>query len=233
MKLKLKALTLIWLSFLVAACATRGSEVVREQSKQFDENVNAWFAAYRDCEIPFLERNQLYFLKVISGPYDTRKVQLLTNNESISKQFKAATPDVVAQLDQCILQSSESAQKFNQQLSSAILSGLQKIDAVYIDMVNGKYKTYGQFNQALFAAYTSYTDKITSTIKSINADYVARFQAELQDENYRTSMALMMFGAGMKNAANASQNSYNNVRNAAPVTTNCRAIGGTLSCSSY
>lgn len=232
-KLPLKALVLVGLCLIVAGCATSGSTLTKQNMTQFNENVDKWFPTLSECTLPVIEQNQPYFEKVLTGPQDPRKVYLLTLKEPISKQFKTATPAIAAQMNLCLSKWQNEAQKFSPDIASAIQTGTQNTDAVFIDMIAGKYKTYGQFNEALFTVYTANLNRLITTSRNINANYLARYQAEVKDENYRTSMALMMFGAGMQNAGTASQNAYNNVRNAAPVTTNCRQIGGTVSCSSY
>lgn len=228
-----KTITTI-IALALSACATKGNNTLAMQEAQrFQDGLTQMYKNFNSCLAPIFATHKDYFEKVLTSTEDERKVKLLTLNEPISKQFKATTRDVIGQLSQCEKDTYNSAKAVNSDYAAAFYTNTQNVDMVFIDMINGAFKTYGDFNKKWLQVMVDNKQRSQAAYQRITANLYARHQAEITEENNRMAAAMMMFGAGMQNAGNAYQNSFNNYRNNAPTTTNCRQIGGTVSCSTY
>lgn len=232
--LAIKTITAFVLALLVASCATRGSNTIAmKDAQKFEAQFKEWQVNYGACVSPIVSQNPEVFDKVLRGANDERKVQLLTLNQPISKQFKINARIVVEQFGACEKQAYINAKSFSPDFASAFYTGAQNGDIVFIDMINGAFKTYGDFNKKWLQVLIENEKRTNEVMQRIAQNFQSRHQAEIADENNRMAAAMMIMGAGMQNTANTYHNNANAYRNSAPVNTNCRQIGGTFSCTSY
>ena len=222
------------LSFATVGCATRESASHKEANRIIEMR-SQMFRIYDSCRKAVWDdpANADYWDRTAFSSADTRKFDLLALNKPITKAYREKTQVVAKQLTYCDGEAYSNAKLITPSYAKTFGTSTSYVTAVYVDVIQGKYKTYGEVNKALFTAWQQTQDAMQAANDKLADDFISSATAEAAIERQNRAAAMMMIGAGMQNAATSSQNAYNNVRNAAPVNTNCRMIGGTMSCSSY
>ena len=231
---KLKYLLLALASLVLFGCATRESASHKEANRVIAMRTQM-YQTYDYCRKSIRDDSDFadFWTRTAFSLKDPRRLELLTLNKPITKAYRDKAMSVAKQLTYCDAVTLDKAKLVTSSYAKSFGASTSYVTAVYVDVIQGKFKSYGEMNKAMFAAMEQAQGVMQSANDKLADDFLANSRAEMAIEQQNRAAAMMIMGAGMQNAAAASQNSYNNVRNAAPVTTNCRMIGGTMSCSSY
>lgn len=215
-------------SLILVGCVTKGDSYAVQEAGRIGTAKKEMWESYSVCQ-KYVWGNtqyQAFWDRTAQTADDTRKVQLVTMNETLSKKYKEALPQVAADLAKCDLQAWTSAKKVDAQYATAFANGMYEVMAVYKSAIDGKYKTYADFNKALFVAMKTKIDMINAANEVIKNRLLGQLDKEMDAKAARNAAAISV----MQQNSAANNKPYVSTQ---PITTNCTKIGNNYNCTSY
>lgn len=227
----------IFLSMMAAGCATNRDSYADKEAQRVIAVRNEMHAVYSACAAQVVN-NPLYDMfweKTIKGQNDERKLELLTLNKPVSRSYIETAKSVGKDFTVCDAQAFSYAKSISKEYAQSYANGSGVVLEVYVNLLNGKYKTYGELNQKLVTAFQGRMGIMQAANDKLADEYLAASKAEDRAEQQRRAEAIAVFGAMTQGYASGYQQGQQNYQNAyqAPKTTNCRYIGSYLNCQSY
>lgn len=225
------------LALMAAGCATNRESYADKEAQRVIAVRDQMRTVIGECANKYASTPEyaVYWEKTVMGPSDDRKMALLTLNKPLSKAYIQAARFVGESYNNCDDLALPYAKSISTEYGKAYVRAANGVTAVYVNILNGQYKTYGELNQQMLKAMQNRADIMQAANDKLADDYLAASERERVAEQQRRAAAMMMFGAMTQGYASGYQQGQQNYQNAyqAPKTTNCRYIGSYLNCQSY
>lgn len=228
---------MVGLALLTGSCAMNRDSYADKEASRVIAIREEMYSVYGSC-VSLIVNDPAYdnfWDKTILGPGDGRKLELLTLKKPVTKQYIELAKSVGKDFTACDAQAFPYAKSISQDFAQSYAKASGAVLEVYVNILNGKYKTYGELNQQMLNGVQTRMNIMQAANDKLADQYLAASKAERIAEQQRQAAAMAVFGAmaqgyatGYQNSNQSNQNNYQ-----APKTTNCRYIGSYLNCQSY
>lgn len=221
------------MALVLIGCATPRVSQSQQEADRIIELRKEIYARYGSClrSVWNDPANADFWAKTATSLKDPRKLDLLTLNTPITKAYREKARAVAKEWLACDAEAYASAKQITPAYAKSLGVSTSYQTEVYVDVIQGKYKTYAEVNKALFAAMQKADDDMQAANSKLADDFLASSKAESAAEQQRRAEAVMMWGAMSQGFASGYQNSVQSNKINAPSTTNCRQIGAYMSCT--
>ncbi len=236
------------LCFAIYGCANQANQYMAQKTQaQFElerisEVLTSGKQKYSECRVLAKENKAVKTVNalLLEDDADPRKVDFLTNHQSLTKEYKIAIKDYFPITSKCRGIALEATAKAHQELAEVQANGFASFDLIMIDVINNQIKSVAELNRRYLEELRQYNTKWAEAERRIYAYLEKQHLAELQGRRVEIHQRQMATNMAIQNWMNSQQQLNNALiqqnymnRSTKPSYTNCNVIGNTVNCSSY